>query len=345
MLMAWTGEAPPSSALADPPPAGHPKSIFDVPGANASTRPIQRKSAPNAAAEAGILKRIKDANKPYPPSRPADRLRLSKTFVDRAADSRIAPDEEYVLLREASLLAAGAGSLDGAMSPLDTIEFGYSGDVTPLRLEALQRLRAAQPGADAAAQGAVIALALARSTLARGDYSAAARAGQLALSFATIAHDPELKRNIIPVAMEASRAKSEERRAAVAQQALTHHPDDPMQNLIAGQFLCLWRNDWARGLPLLAKGSDLQFKNAAARELAKPGTSTACAALGNQWWDIATQESGAIRARLLRHAAIWYERALPGLTGAPKASVQRRLDQAAKAQSADVLTAPPAPPR
>jgi len=43
-------------------------------------------------------------------------------------------------------------------------------------------------------------------------------------------------------------------KVAPSLEKLKNAPDDAAANLEAGQFLCLWRGDWDKGLPLLVKG-------------------------------------------------------------------------------------------
>ena len=50
---------------------------------------------------------------------------------------------------------------------------------------------------------------------------------------------------------------------------LKSSPDDPDANLAAGRFYCLTRGDFARGLPMLAKGSDPALKAAIIDEATK----------------------------------------------------------------------------
>jgi len=44
---------------------------------------------------------------------------------------------------------------------------------------------------------------------------------------------------------------------------LPEKPDDPVSNAHLGRFTCFAKDDWERGLPMLAKGSDVGLRGLA----------------------------------------------------------------------------------
>ncbi len=112
-----------------------------------------------------------------------------------------------------------------------------------------------------------------------------------------------------------------------ALEALKKNPDDPLANLAVGRYRCFIKGDWRVGLPLLAKGSDPDLKDAAAKEIAGADTSETQVALGDQWWTLADKMEGLAKRRVRARAAFWYDQALPELSGLSKAKVERRMKQ------------------
>ncbi len=53
-----------------------------------------------------------------------------------------------------------------------------------------------------------------------------------------------------------SACHSGKRKSAQSQEKLKESPDDPAANLAVGSYLCFNKDQWERGLPMLAKGSD-----------------------------------------------------------------------------------------
>src|SRR5205085_7857901 len=119
----------------------------------------------------------------------------------------------------------------------------------------------------------------------------------------------------------------------VAMEALRKSPDDPAACLTVGRHLCLVKGDWTTGLPLLAKGADAKLKALGQLELASPTDPAAQLKLADGWWESSTSTSAS------SHAALWYAKAAPGLSGASRARASSRGGAAAVAAvaAADAL--------
>jgi hypothetical protein len=104
----------------------------------------------------------------------------------------------------------------------------------------------------------------------------------------------------------------------------------PAANAAAGRYYCFVKEDWAKGLPYLALGSDKVLAEVAARELEKPSDQAARLQLADAWWDAADALADRDQRAARRHAAGMYRTARPanagGLTGI---KAQKRIDEAA----------------
>ena len=114
-----------------------------------------------------------------------------------------------------------------------------------------------------------------------------------------------------------------------AEAVLQQNPTDPAANLTVGKYRCFHNGYWAKGVPMLALGSDSTLKNLAAKELQDVQDVNAQVALGDGWWQLAEREGGKAKTHLREHAADYYERALPGLTGLRKQKIAKLEDAAA----------------
>jgi hypothetical protein len=113
-----------------------------------------------------------------------------------------------------------------------------------------------------------------------------------------------------------------------AQQAITAlnaNDSDAEASLVLGKYLCLVKGEWKRGLPWLAKGNDPVLKELAIQEQSGAMTADTQVALGDSWWDLSEQETGATSRQLRERAAFLYRQALVGLTGLPRDRVLKRL--------------------
>jgi hypothetical protein len=134
--------------------------------------------------------------------------------------------------------------------------------------------------------------------------------------------------------IEAAWAQVQKPLATLAQQ-----PDNPDANSKVGRFLCLYKGQWAKGLPLLAAGSDGPARSVAKKDLAGAATPEAQTALGDSWWELSDKEQGLVLQHLQWRAAFWYRQALPSLTGLARVKVDKRLGEfdsaASKAANGD----------
>jgi hypothetical protein len=87
------------------------------------------------------------------------------------------------------------------------------------------------------------------------------------------------------------------------------------------------KGDWARGLPLLAKGSDPALKALAQKDLLNPADAAAQMAVGDGWWDLSEKEASAAKDNLKDHACRWYAKAAERLTGLNRTKIERRLNE------------------
>lgn len=162
--------------------------------------------------------------------------------------------------------------------------------------------------------------------------TALAAVDQMAAVFAVDA--VALKKTVLTTVGSVTR-DAELSRALGAMKNLIEKPDDPAANLAVGRYLCFAKNDWAKGLPLLARSAVPGLKAAAETDLATPKDAQGQLAAGDSWWDLAEKETDrTVKAGYLSRGTFWYRRALPSLTGFAKVKAEKRLAAAASEASA-----------
>ncbi len=184
------------------------------------------------------------------------------------------------------------------------------------------------------------ALSLVDAAIADDQYELADRMGSLGLTAAGKTTNPYLlqrgKERIIQV--EENRKAYQLAKASL--EILKDRPDDPEANLRAGKFLCFAKQDYAKGLPLLAKGSDKKLAGLASQDAAKPKAAAAQVKMADNWFQQAGSETEPAKYKLLLRAHHWYLEALPNLTGLPKAKAIQRLDEIEEAIESSPLPKP-----
>jgi len=115
-------------------------------------------------------------------------------------------------------------------------------------------------------------------------------------------------------------------KVVAAETTLLEKPDDPSANLVSGKYALFVKDQFERGLELLAKSGHPALKNLAQLERTAPAAALEQITLGDQWWNFA--ENGAEKDEKVpcqRRAAFWYNKALPAAMGLAKLKLEKRL--------------------
>ncbi len=256
------------------------------------------------------------------------RSALAGKLVEQAGKSGSDAAAPYVLCRLAAQQYAAAGNLDKAMTVLDTTAARYDTDVSRLKLEILNSLLGsrAKPAAiepDIARGIYDAAMKLTESAAATGEVEAAVQFVRVVSTAAYRSRDPELERESGKKTREIDALKA---RFAAVQKALDTLETDPADadaNLKAGQWLCLVRGQWDRGLPMLAKGSNKALAELARQDLGTHGEAKQQVAVADAWWNLGEKDP-ASKAALQDRARHWYQLAMPKLAGLDKARAEKR---------------------
>lgn len=130
-------------------------------------------------------------------------------------------------------------------------------------------------------------------------------------------------------------------RVAQAQKTLLDKPNDPAANLALGKFLTFVKNDVEKGLALIVKANNPVFSKAAALDLKNPTETAAQTEAGDAWWEIAEKTADKDEKRQIQERArVWYQKAIPSLTGLAKTKLEMRIESIAAATQPSPPVAP-----
>ncbi len=104
-------------------------------------------------------------------------------------------------------------------------------------------------------------------------------------------------------------------------------PEDPEANAVAGKYFGLESGRWELALPLLAHGSDAEFKAAAEGELVKPAAAAQQLELADKWYALGKKAKPGARESLLARAFSWYQLAAAASTGITKQRIAARVEE------------------
>ncbi|HVW02101.1 MAG TPA: hypothetical protein VHB77_17250, partial [Planctomycetaceae bacterium] len=221
--------------------------------------------------------------------------------------------------------AASAGQAELVLKAIDELDAEFEIDAFGMKAESLAE--AAKHLKDAEDRQAFVEATLKTvdDAVDADDFEHALKLGAIAQSASVKARDPELKKRVASRVTELKKLQKDWESLAEARQKLEASPDDAGANAQVGRYVCLQRGDWEHGLPMLAKGDDKKLAPLAERELADPVETDEQIKLADDWWNATLGESAAVKDRLQSHAAEWYSRALPQLTGVSKLRVEKRV--------------------
>ncbi|MHC4407358.1 MAG: hypothetical protein ACYTG0_47730 [Planctomycetota bacterium] len=266
----------------------------------------------------------------------ARQLALARRLFDEGARAKGDPAGHFVLLRFAKDMAVQAGDAETALEAVDRIVEVFEVDVIPAKVECLEAVAKSVKSSSQHAALAEQTFSLVDAAVAKDNFEAARRLGEIARESARRARNYTLVKRIVARSKAVKEFEEAYAEYQKAMARLEDDPTDPDANFSAGQYLCLVKGDWEKGIPMLALGSDQDLKNLAVKELEGTASPEAWVALADGWWEFAAGCEGSEKDAFLRHAGKLYEKALPSLSSTLlRARLTKRLDEVAALRSSD----------
>jgi outer membrane biosynthesis protein TonB len=261
------------------------------------------------------------------------RQKLAAKLKEQAAKSGDDKDAEFVLLRLSGQTFASAGDLPQAMELVDLMTGRFDLDDAKAKAEVLAAAAEFTRSSDTTPESlhAFIETAtkLAEDAVAREDFDSASQLEKAAATAAYKAKDSQISREVASQTRNVNRIKAKYAAMQKAMDALKADSSDSDANLSVGQWYCFFKNDWEKGLPFLAKGSQADLADLAKRDLDHPKDAREQVAVADSWWTLSEKESGSLASALKSRARHWYEPALVSVSGLEKIRIQKRLEEQA----------------
>lgn len=286
-------------------------------------------AVPDQAAQAEAKKTVKEQfkNEYTQAKKSAGKVELATALIEKAVEITEANAIQYVMLLEA--LDIGADADNNILAEQAIAELVKRFEVRPFALK--ERLVSARPFTGKNYQDGVELLTkyaeLAQAAAKEEDYATAVKS----MSSAAIALKKPLFKPLKEFAvLESKRYSNYQDSYAVAKPArdkLAASPDDAVANLMWGRFLCCFQQDWAAGLPLLAKCEDKVWKSLAERELNRPTRPAELLQLGDDWFKAGDKEKDPVQFQARDRANAAWLAALASAQEAELAKVAQQVDQ------------------
>lgn len=290
-------------------------------------RAEDRLAPPDSFAQAKAEKTIKDLFKDdFAKKKATDLQDLAGKLIKQAGDTADDPAGKFVLYRLAIDAAARAGDAGLVLQGVEAQSKDFAVDAAAIKAAALDTTVRSTSGL--VDYQAVLDAALAAADEAQGadNYDTAGRLLRTAQTAAGKLKDTKTATMASERGKLVDAIQKEFDNAKADLETLKTKPDDPNASQHVGRFLCFFKGDWDRGLPLLAQGTDANLKSLAKKDINVPTAAADQAALADAWMDAADAEKDAkAQMQIQLHAYSWYKQASPQLTGLDKAKVDKRI--------------------
>ncbi|MCX7422630.1 MAG: hypothetical protein NT013_24245 [Planctomycetia bacterium] len=296
-----------------------------------------RASVPSAEQQKESAKLLEEIHKLSRLKTAPEKQDVVKKLMASSRDKSLASDQRYGVLTTVIPLAKDVGDFASWLEAVNALVGAFEVDANKEKPRLLvEYLEANKSGAALKPAAVDEALSLARAAAQENRYADAI--SLLSATETAVRRPPAANalNKVVAETRDAVTAREKDWKAfQTASTKLGTNADDPAANLAVGRWHLLQQGDWKTALPFLAKVSDAKWKAAAEREQTAPLDATVQFAVGEAWWKIAENESGAMKTALLVHAGEWYARAQPNLTSVlEKELVTKRLDQIAPLKGA-----------
>jgi serine/threonine protein kinase len=251
------------------------------------------------------------------------RLSLAREWLDRSTNSDD-PVAQLAGLRVAGALAMEAGDFATVSEACARIAERFTVDASQVKLDMLAKMAGRATTPQGSADLAEFCVAGGFEAMAADDYARATEWASRAASAVQTSMVPHVLREAAFLDSEAARCRREYEAVKPSVEVLRGHPDDPAASLQFGKFLCFAKNDWATGLPMMARGNDAALKPVLDGEHKAPAGSREQRAVGDLWWNLATPAAEPDRSRFAQRARYWYLKALANAAESEKSGLRQQ---------------------
>jgi hypothetical protein len=287
---------------------------------------LKKTPVPSAAEQDAIVQKLEKLYGLSQLKTATEKLKVAGQLFELAKKSTQNPAEQFTLLRKATELAVEGNDALGVAQAIDALAAVFEFDALAAKERAMVKIAEKGTGAERLKWLVEQARIVLDQAQAEKRYDVAMRLAAAVKAACQSSRDFRKETNERYLAVQAMYKQWEVMQQAKA--ALEKDPADADANLVLGRWYCFQEDDWERGLPYLAKGSDPGLKAVAALEIASPTDAEQQLAVANAWWDLAAKAGGDDKTPLLRRAGRWYGETKGKLTSTIAAAEnEQRLKQ------------------
>ncbi|WP_425615545.1 DUF1559 domain-containing protein [Anatilimnocola sp. NA78] len=260
--------------------------------------------------------------------RPEEKQRLAQQMIADAAAPKIGPAEQHEMLRIARDLSVQAGDYATAKQALANLEKLFDADLLSLRAKTLSDFQQAAARSGQLESLAADAQSVVSQSLQQSQFESALTALDLLVAIYRTRQNKQGLAAVDQLRQQIDTAKAAYKEVPAALDVLSQNPADPQACEVVGKYICLVRNRWDLGLPLLVRSEDIRLKFVATIDLEENKTPKTLLQLGDSYWQLADEFKGSQRVALQVRAYSCYEQALPQVDGGlEQIKIQKRMNE------------------
>lgn len=289
-----------------------------------------KSAMPSGTALDAALKLVKDVyGDEYAKAESSEeKTTFAAKLLKAAKETNQGTANHYALLRVAWDVATQAGDAKVAMQITGAIAGVYEVNALSAKVATVKTAAGFVRSSKQNMALATVALEVVDGAVANDDYDSATELTGLALAAARKARDWQLVKHIVARDKAVKAMADAYAKAQKALATLENDPTNPEANQVAGEYFCVVKGDWTKGIPMLALGSDEALKALARKDLKGAGAPKEQVSLGDGWWELAQTEQGDEKKAMLLRAGGWYREAKTRLApGLIMDKVDKRLEE------------------
>jgi len=295
-----------------------------------NARAQEDKSAePNAGEQEKALKLIHEVYKDdYQKRGPDERRKLGARLLEEAKTTK-ETTTQYTLLKEARNIGMQLGDFELAMGASEWMGKLFTLSGPDQKLKALDKMKPLMKTPEANQAGIEAAQIIVEQAIEAEEFTVALQALDQLKTYASAAKNIQIASTV-----EAKKAELQIQATAFNEyknglERLKIDPNAAQAKYQVGLYLCVFRQDWDKGLALTSAGADSAWMAASKADLTAPVQLTDMMKVADGWFDLGASRS-AFRGRIWVRAEFWYTLVLPMCDGVLKAKVEKRLEQIGK---------------
>lgn len=285
-------------------------------------------SVPPASRQAEIKSLLEETYGVKKADTAAKKEQLALTLKEAIDAGELSSDELYVSTTTLINLHRERDSFEPYWDAVESLADKYELDVDDWKTKALRDFLKESKEGESLKQAISEALSVANAAAHENSFAnAIAILGAAEVANRRLPSASSSRQLIADTKRAVSSRESQWKAFQKATTVLMKSPDDAESNWNAGRWHALYEDDWMAALPLFAKSNNQRWKAASEAERGVSAENAAQIAVADAWWNIGQAETSDAKTAVLKHAAEWYELALPGTTSLQKVRIERRLGE------------------